>query len=183
MCSELTPRAPIPDTRIPQLMQPCCGLGAKDSRGVLEGVVERGDLYGRGAAVRLKSAISHLLDQASYLPPPSIAWVFLNSPSQLVDGTGTYKTSCPALIYLRRTDQGSFSRQSDDLTKYQSNVCRWCILPYCEIHNIAMQLRDTGKLKSCCRGARFTTAIGWRRRRRGGAMKIILDRHRADAFE
>ena len=23
MCSELTPRAPIPDTRIPQLMQPC----------------------------------------------------------------------------------------------------------------------------------------------------------------
>ena len=24
MCSELTPRAPIPDTRIPQLMQPCC---------------------------------------------------------------------------------------------------------------------------------------------------------------
>ena len=24
MCSELTPRARIPDTRIPQLMQPCC---------------------------------------------------------------------------------------------------------------------------------------------------------------
>merc|ERR1712223_1232581 len=24
MCSELTPRAPIPDTRIPQLMQPWC---------------------------------------------------------------------------------------------------------------------------------------------------------------
>ena len=39
----------------------------------LEGVVEKGDLYGRGAAVRLKSAISHLLDQASYLPPPSNA--------------------------------------------------------------------------------------------------------------
>ena len=35
----------------------------------------------------------------------------------------------------------------------------------CEIRYIAMQLRDTGKLKSCCRGARFTTAIGWRRRR------------------
>ena len=50
-----------------------CGFGAEDSRGVLEGVVERGDLYGRGAAVRLKSAISHLLDQASYLPPPSNA--------------------------------------------------------------------------------------------------------------
>ena len=26
MCSELTPRARIPDTRIPQLMQPCHGL-------------------------------------------------------------------------------------------------------------------------------------------------------------
>ena len=26
MCSELTPRAPIPDTRIPQLMQPCTVL-------------------------------------------------------------------------------------------------------------------------------------------------------------
>ena len=25
MCSELTPRARIPDTRIPQLMQPCLG--------------------------------------------------------------------------------------------------------------------------------------------------------------
>ena len=23
MCSELTPRAPVPDNRIPQLMQPC----------------------------------------------------------------------------------------------------------------------------------------------------------------
>ena len=29
MCSELTPRAPVPDNRIPQLMQPCvCGGGA-----------------------------------------------------------------------------------------------------------------------------------------------------------
>ena len=27
MCSELTPRARIPDTRIPQFMQPCLGLG------------------------------------------------------------------------------------------------------------------------------------------------------------
>ena len=26
MCSELTPRAHIPDTRIPQLMQPCCHI-------------------------------------------------------------------------------------------------------------------------------------------------------------
>ena len=26
MCSELTPRARIPDTRIPQLMQPCCAI-------------------------------------------------------------------------------------------------------------------------------------------------------------
>ena len=56
------------------------------------------------------------------------------------------------------------------------------IVPYCEIRNIAMQLRDTGKLKSCCRGARFTTAIGWKEKEEG-AMKIILDRHRADAFE
>ena len=31
MCSELTPRARIPDTRIPQLMQPCLQmLGAKN---------------------------------------------------------------------------------------------------------------------------------------------------------
>ena len=29
MCSELTPRAPIPDTRIPQLMQPWAWLGDK----------------------------------------------------------------------------------------------------------------------------------------------------------
>ena len=29
MCSELTPRAPIPDTRIPQLMQPCSGSISK----------------------------------------------------------------------------------------------------------------------------------------------------------
>ena len=29
MCSELTPRAPIPDTRIPQLMQPCSNLVIK----------------------------------------------------------------------------------------------------------------------------------------------------------
>ena len=27
MCSELTPRAPVPDNRIPQLMQPCVLLG------------------------------------------------------------------------------------------------------------------------------------------------------------
>ena len=26
MCSELTPRAPVPDNRTPQLMQPCTGL-------------------------------------------------------------------------------------------------------------------------------------------------------------
>ena len=30
MCSELTPCAPIPDTRIPQLMQPCYGASDKD---------------------------------------------------------------------------------------------------------------------------------------------------------
>ena len=30
MCSELTPRARIPDTRIPQLMQPCHDDGLDD---------------------------------------------------------------------------------------------------------------------------------------------------------
>ena len=30
MCSELTPRARIPDTRIPQLMQPCTWLSATE---------------------------------------------------------------------------------------------------------------------------------------------------------
>ena len=33
MCSELTPRARIPDTRIPQLMQPCGGEGGVGGRG------------------------------------------------------------------------------------------------------------------------------------------------------
>ena len=31
MCSELTPRAPIPDTRIPQVMQPCLYGEAKET--------------------------------------------------------------------------------------------------------------------------------------------------------
>ena len=42
MCSELTPRAPIPDTRIPQLMQPCLhGFPDKSNRFQLLGKKER----------------------------------------------------------------------------------------------------------------------------------------------
>ena len=81
-------------------------------------------------------------------------------------------------------DQGGFSRQSDDLTKYQSNLCRWCILPY--------QLRD---MQYCNATARYRQAKELLQRcpvydgnrveeeKKEGAMKIILDRHRADAFE
>ena len=81
-------------------------------------------------------------------------------------------------------DQGGFSRQSDDLTKYKSNACRWCILPYCEIRYIAMQLRYIYiQAKELLQRCLVYDGNRVEEEKVGGAMKIILDRHRADAFE
>ena len=46
MCSELTPRARIPDTRIPQLMQPCSGDDDDDDGNYQGGGVGCGALLG-----------------------------------------------------------------------------------------------------------------------------------------
>ena len=40
MCSELTPRAPVPDNRIPQLMRPCAATSSK-KRKIFQGSFDR----------------------------------------------------------------------------------------------------------------------------------------------
>ena len=70
MCSELTPRAPIPDTRIPQFMQPCTVFvnATNTSINIETAVLSRADL----------SSAKHRSVQSKVLPEPSsLSVVFL----------------------------------------------------------------------------------------------------------
>ena len=132
MCSELTPRAPIPDTRIPQLMQPCreLGLNPNDDLGLM-GLLEVMAEVGRQLGVReeLNMCSGGLKEAREYaLLLHRRIQQHLSQPSELADDMSTQLLSGANILnpFIRLR---SFIK-STNILRFLNIAC----CPFCRIY-------------------------------------------------